>query len=129
MHVTEDDRTSGRLTKFLLDGKNLFDQYRDEQAQSTDSWLPTATRRSRTRKALIAVLVTTLALLVSAGILALRRGRRLRHTVADRSVGCWRPSESWAPATFPRVRRRPGSSSWTRWAPPWTACHRPAAGR
>ena len=68
MHVNEDDRTSGRLTDFLLEGKSLFDQYRIEQDQSTD--YITAERDQAIadqRRALIAALVTTLVLLVSAG--------------------------------------------------------------
>ena len=83
MHVREGDRTSGRLTEFLLVGKDLFDQYRVEQDESTT--YITAERDqaiSDQRNALIAVLVTTLALLAFAGTLALRRGRRLRRTVA-----------------------------------------------
>jgi diguanylate cyclase (GGDEF)-like protein len=80
--VSETDRTEGRLTAFLLQGKALFDDYRTAD-QRTARLITTERDRSLAteRLALIGVLVAQLATLSAATLLAVRRRRRLERDV------------------------------------------------
>ena len=79
---TNHEKTHGPLTRFLLDGKKLFDRYRVAETRSTE-----AIRDSRSNvishqtTALVLVLLSYLLLLVATGVLVLRRQRRLQRTV------------------------------------------------
>ncbi|MDF2967541.1 MAG: diguanylate cyclase [Nocardioidaceae bacterium] len=82
MKASPADRSSGRLSAFLLEGKELFDDYRSAQEPTTEYF--SAQRDDAItdqRNALILVMVATLGLLLVAASLALQRGRRLRRTV------------------------------------------------
>jgi diguanylate cyclase (GGDEF)-like protein len=82
--VTDADRTSGRLSAFMLQGNELFDTYREAQTEGTE--LIAAERDKATaneQRALVAVLVSTMSLLAVAAVSALKRGRRLRRTIAE----------------------------------------------
>ncbi len=82
MTVTQADRADGTLTDFLLVGKDLFDRYREAQTDSTDVLKADRDAALATQqRALLAVLVCTLALLAFAAALAFHRGRRVRRTV------------------------------------------------
>ena len=84
MDVTAADRDSGRLTAFMLTGNELFQRYRDSQAEGTTV---IAAERDATledqEKILVLALLATMALLATAALFALRRGRRLRRSVAE----------------------------------------------
>ncbi len=80
--ATEADRTSGRLGERLARGKDLFDDYRDAQVDSTDVLAAERDEAfAQQQAALVTVLLSTLALLTTATFVAVRRGRRLRRTV------------------------------------------------
>ena len=79
---TAAQRADGTLTRFLIEGKTLFDAYRAKDEVST-----TAIRERRTEAltrqhvALIAVFASYLVLLGAAGAITRRRRRRLQETV------------------------------------------------
>ena len=83
MTVTEAARTSGRLADFLDAGRLLFSDYRDAQADTTAVLVDDRDEASAHQQvALVAALALCLSVLAVAGLLAVRRGRRLTRTVA-----------------------------------------------
>jgi diguanylate cyclase (GGDEF)-like protein len=82
--VTTGQRSDGTLERSLLEGKRLFDTYRDADAAST-----TMIRAHRTRalehqaRALVAVLLSYLVLLGASAVVTARRRRHLHATVLD----------------------------------------------
>lgn len=82
--LTPQQRVDGTLTRFLLEGKALFDDYRAKDSLST-----TAIRERRSQAlveqndALIVVFVSYLVLLAASAAVTVRRRRRLQHVVLE----------------------------------------------
>ncbi len=84
MTLTDQQRTDGTLTRFLLDGKALFDTYRVSETRSTDQIRQQRTAAlARQATALVISLVSYLLLLAVAGFVTVRRRRRLRSTILE----------------------------------------------
>lgn len=84
MRVTPTERDSGELTSFLLQGKQLFDAYRQAEGRSTA--LIRARRTSALRLqslSLVLLLAVSLAVLGGTGYVAVRRRRQLTATVVE----------------------------------------------
>jgi len=82
MKVSDADRSSGRLSAFLVEGDDLFDDYRSAQ-EPTTAYFSAQRDDALTdeRNALIVRMVATGALLLVAAALAVQRGRHLRRKV------------------------------------------------
>ena len=81
---TDRQRTEGTLTRFLLDGKGLFDSYRVAETRSTTEIREQRVQAlSRQSDALLAILVSYLLLLTVAGVVTVRRRRRLQSTILE----------------------------------------------
>jgi diguanylate cyclase (GGDEF)-like protein len=79
---TPAQRSDGTLTRFLLEGKTLFDAYRARDQVSTTAIRDRRTEAlERQNTALIVVFVSYLLLLGAAGAITARRRRRLQETV------------------------------------------------
>jgi diguanylate cyclase (GGDEF)-like protein len=79
---TPAQRFDGTLTRFLLEGKTLFDAYRAKDQVSTTAIRDRRTEAlERQNTALIVVFVSYLLLLGAAGAITARRRRRLQETV------------------------------------------------
>ncbi len=82
--LTPQQRVDGTLTRYLLEGKALFDDYRAEDALSTSL---IRQRRSqaitRQNEALVAVFVSYLLLLGASAAVTVRRRRRLQHVILE----------------------------------------------
>ena len=79
---TAAQRTDGTLTRFLLEGKGLFDTYRVKDLVSTTAIRARRTEAIETQNAaLIAVFASYLALLGASGAATVRRRRRLQEAV------------------------------------------------
>lgn len=79
---TPAQRSDGTLTRFLLEGKTLFDAYRAKDQVSTTAIRDRRTEAlERQNTALIVVFVSYLLLLGAAGAITARRRRRLQETV------------------------------------------------
>ncbi len=79
---TTDQRTTGALSDFLLEGKGLFDTYRAKDTISTDVIRARRTEALETQKvALVAVFASYLVLLGASAAVTFRRRRRLQAVV------------------------------------------------
>jgi diguanylate cyclase (GGDEF)-like protein len=82
MSISPADRTNGTLTRFLVEGKGLFDAYRVAEKRSIDQIkLLRSQAISRQTTALLGGLVAYLGLVAATGALTVRRRRRLTHTI------------------------------------------------
>ncbi|QWZ07666.1 diguanylate cyclase [Nocardioides panacis] len=79
MRVTPAQRTDGTLARFLLDGKELFDAYRERDLVSTSAIRDHRTQAlTRQTEAMVAVLASYLVLLAATAAITMRRRRRLQ---------------------------------------------------
>jgi CHASE3 domain sensor protein len=115
-------RADGTLTRFLLEGKALFDTYRARDLISTTAIRDRRTEAlDRQKSALIAAFASYLLLLGASGAVNVRRRRHLQETVLSRSRTCTRPSAGCGAATSSPGRRRPRSPSSPRSGPLWAS--------
>jgi diguanylate cyclase (GGDEF)-like protein len=82
LRFTNRQRTDGTLTRFLLQGKTLFDTYRQADTSSTGLIRARRSQALATQTTtLVLVFLSYLVLLVVAGTVTVRRRRRLQGTV------------------------------------------------